>query len=365
MMTFYRVVFLCRLQAFYNIFLYFQSQFLTRLCLIIRYAEQSGLRYINGECIRFRKNLHINTETLGIRINENLRQANRQNAKVQEDRAKTDTIASTDIRKMKRSSMDVLCRLIAIVNQYQNTDDQIQALDMGADKQRLMNLLNEMNRVNESLCACHGDFETLKLIYSKCLMKTLDLPIETERNRKMNELASSSNAEQNGTSNANVENPVDEECKEYFAMRDNKDDGDSDSDNENGRSITAKWYDELDNVDVKLARSFFAPVLKQLKTKIDPIKEEMKERELRYLLSKGFDRDEIINFDNIDSSPAHAHSNRSNSERVDDSTVDDTHIKAKPNRFDEMRALLEQKQQFQFLPLQNLPSACGSEDVLE
>lgn len=268
--------------------------------------------------------------------------------------------------------MDVLCRLIAIINQYQSTDDQIQILTENTNKQQLMDILNEMNRVNESLCACQEDFKTLKLIYTKCLMKKIDLPIEVEQNPTKNESVPS-NDELNTQSGLSDKNHLEEENREYFAMRDMKNEAESDSDdddNQNGRSTKCKWYDELDNIDVKVARSFFAPVLKQLKTKIDPIKEEMKEREMKYLLSKGIDREKIIEFDKNDEAPDQEHNNGgSDSESEGDSESEDIHIKSKAkhqaNRYNEMRAFLEQKQQIQFLPLGNLPPLSGSEDVIE
>lgn len=342
--------------------------------MIVCYVQQSGFRYLNEESIRLRINLRTNTEQLGIWLNENVRQKKRPDANWQEKHAKNDTIVSTDIFKIKRSSMDVLCRLIAIVNQYQSTDDQIQMLNESTNKQQLMDILNEMNRVNESLCACQEDCETLKLIYTKCLVKKFDLPIEVEQNSTPNEPVPSID-ELNTSSDSNDKNHLEDENREYFAMRDIKneeEESDSDDDdNQNGRSTTHKWYDELDNIDMKVTRSFFAPVLKQLKNKIDPIKEEMKEREMNYLLSRGIDREKIIEFDKNDDTPDQEHNNGgSDSGSEEDSASGEIHIKAKTkphaNRYNEMRAFLEQKQQIQFLPLGgNLPPLSGSEDVIE
>lgn len=359
------------LQAFYNIFLYFQSQFLTRLCLIVCYVQQSGLSYLNKESVQLQTNLRTHTKQLGIWLNENVRPKKKPDENWQRKHAKSDAVVSTDIVKIKRSSMDVLCRLIAIVNQYQNTDDQIQLLNEHTNKQHLMEILNEMQRVNESLCACQEDFETLKLIYTKCLTKTNDLPIDVEQNQIQNESASTVD-DLKPPLDPNDKNPnLDDENREYFAMRDIKNDEDSDSDdeNQNARSTKIKWYDELDNIDVKVTRSFFAPVLKQLKTKIDPIKEEMKEREMKYLLSKGIDREKIIEFDkNVDTPDQGSHTSDSDGSDSDSQNGDHNKAKTKQptNRYNEMRAFLEQKQQIQFLPLGcNLPPLSGSEDVIE
>lgn len=331
---------------------------------------------MNDGSIRLRKNLRTNIEQL----NENVCQQKRpSDANWQEkQRIKSgDTIVSTDIVKIKRSSMDVLCRLIAIVNRYQSTDDQIQVLNESTNKQQLMNILNEMKRVNESLSACQADFETLKLIYTKCLIKTNDLPNAVEPNTTATE-PPPSNDDKNMPSGLNEKNHLEEESGEYFAMRDikNEEDTDSDADDNPTNRPSTKWYDELDNIDVKVTRSFFAPVLKQLKTKIDPIKEEMREREMKFLLSKGVDREKILEFDknnDRDDTSAEERSMGSDSESDDNdgSASGEIHNKSKTkskyqaNRYDEMRTFLEQKQQIQFLPLGNLPPLAGAEDVLE
>lgn len=324
---------------------------------------------MNDASAQLQRNLRTSIEQL----NENVRQKKKvpdENWQAKQRAKSGDAIVTTDIFKIKRSSMDVLCRLTAIVNQYQNTDDHIQMLDESTDKQQLIGILNEMNRVNESLGACQTDFDTLKLIYTKCLMKTNDLPNELEPKTEL----TPSIDEQNVSSSLNDdENHLEEDSREYFAMRDIKNDADSDSDaDDNQNRRTSKWYDELDNIDVKVTRSFFAPVLKQLKTKIDPINAEMKEREMKFLLSKGIDRAKILEFDknnddNNDDMPVQERSDCSDS----DSASDEIRIKPKAkskyqaNRYDEMRSLLEQKQQIQFLPLGNLPPPSGEEDVIE
>lgn len=327
---------------------------------------------MNDASTQLRKNLRTNIEQL----NENVRQKKKVPDEIwqSKQRAKSgDAIVSTDIFKIKRSSMDVLCRLIAIVNQYQNTDDHIQMLDESTNKHQLIGILNEMKRVNESLAACQTDFDTLKLIYTKCLMKTNDLPNELEPNGTKTEPMASVD-EQNISSSLNDDkNHLEEDSREYFAMRDIKNDVDSDSDaDDNQNRCTTKWYEEMDNIDMKVTRSFFAPVLKQLKTKIDPIHVEMKEREMKFLLSKGVDRAKILEFDknnddNNDDTTAQERGHCSDS----DSSCDEIHIKPKAkskyqaNRYNEMRSLLEQKQQIQFLPLGNLPPPSGAEDVIE
>lgn len=319
---------------------------------------------MNSKNSGFRTNLKLETDKLSIWLDESVQPltGNKSNAH-RLDRIKdgvNEDVDSIDLMKMKRSSMDILCRLIAITNHYQSTDQNIQSLDnsqMNEDK--MLNISNEMQRIKESMVACQDDFNTLQLIYNKWVGRKFHLPIE-----RVTEKAEQPTNVTNDSKQQDHENDaIEDENEEYFAMRDNKISEDSESESEvDGKSNKISWYSELDNIDMKVTRSFFAPVLKQLKTKIDPIKSEMKERELKFLMSKGIDREKIMDFDRNEDhdiyksdSDSDANSNASNKIRS----------KSRSNRFDEMRSFLEQKQPISFLPLAHLPLPSSSEDVLE
>lgn len=141
--------------------------------------------------------------------------------------------------------------------------------------------------------------------------------------------------------------------KEYFGIRGSCEDIEGDVgvvDNKNGVN---SWQDDLNSIDMKMTRLSFAPVLRQLKCKIDPIKSEMKERELKFLMSKGIDRAKIIDFD-----------------QDEDSQSDDmcSQIKSKTthshDRYTETRSFLQQKQPI-LIPFANLPPPSNSEEILE
>lgn len=322
---------------------------------------------MNGENARWRKNLKLNTDKLSIWLDESMQAITSNKSDLHRlDSIKgsiNEDVDSIDLMKMRRSSMDILCRLIAITNQYQSTDQSIQSLDNSQmNENEMLNISNEMQRVKESIVACQDDFKTLQLIYNKWVGRKFQLPVE-----RVTEIA-----EQpvNVTNDLKQDNETDaihieDESKEYFAMRDIKTNEDSESEGEvegERKPNKISWYSELDNIDMKVTRSFFAPVLKQLKTKIDPIKSEMKERELKFLMSKGIDREKIMEFDRNEDhdiyksdSDSDAESNASNKIRS----------KPRPNRFDEMRSFLEQKQPISFMPFAHLPLPSSSEDVLE
>lgn len=327
--------------------------------------RESGLSYLNKENVRLRTNLRTNIEALNIWLDESLQKMsaiNRTDAN-RVDSCNSDDSDVLDVVKMKRSSMDILSRLIAITNQYQCTDQRIQTLQMNMNKEKMLEISNEMNRVKKSIVACQDDFETLKLMYNKCLAKKFQLLIDQEIDQQK-PIAISAAADDPKLVADEIKS-TEEENKEYFAMRDIKNDGDSNSDDENDKTKRSKWTDELENIDMKVTRSFFAPVLKQLKTKIDPIKVEMKEREMKFLMSKGIERDKIIEFDkNLDETQHNIDSDTDSGSSSDD-LPNNSKPKIRPNRYDEMRAFLEQKQPIRFMPFGDLPPPSGTEEVLE
>lgn len=356
-------------QAFYNFFLYFQSQFLTRLCLILFYIRCDGLNYINDANVRFRKLLSKNTNNLSAWLNETVKQQ-QMATKIRTTSIDAMNTDSLDLVKMKRSSMDILCRLIAITNQYQNTDHFIQMLESNTKQAAMVDILNDMKRLNESIVACQDDFETLKLIYIKCLAKkfNLDVESESESEEQLKTIPAASELQEPKHEQSAIK---DDSSQEYFALRNIKNGEDSDTEDSNIESDNKRnrreWCDELDNIDMKVTRSFFAPVLKQLKTKIVPIKDEMKEREMKFLLSKGVDRQRILELHETEEDLLlyKRQNDRDENSGSESDSYDENKIKRQQHRYDEQRTFLEQKQPIRFMmPLANLPP-CGSEEVLE
>lgn len=342
---------------FYNIFLYFQSQYLTRLSLIIFYVRDYGLKYINTDMINLREQLCKNIDKLN--INDSLLQLSsksRSNVNRHKINDEEHSVDSTDVIKVKRSSMDILCRLSAITNQYENTDQRIQSLGIDINEEELLDIHSEMKRVYESISSCQNDINTLHLIYGKYIVMKVHSQIKaTDDQQNAVELPTTYE-----TISINKNERVEDESTEYFAMRDIMNDN-SDSEVENEKLERTKWTDDLENIDLKMTRSFFAPVLKQLKTKIDPIKMEMKEREMKFLMSKGIDRDQIMAFDDNGEDEDQNYNTSSDSGSVSN----ERELVQRRNRFVEMRCLLQQKDQIGFLPLGTLPKPSCSEDILE
>lgn len=268
------------------------------------------------------------------------------------------SVNCVDLAKMKRASMDICSRLLATLNRYEQIDGEIQLLQTGTleSKEQMLILLDHMKQINESLASSHEDYQRLILLFNKLLAQKHNLP--TIENAAEVDGEQCENADENVDKavDRNIDNTTYDENKEFFALKHIQD---ADSDDEQAIEQTRKHVnDELESYDVQVTRSFYAPVLKQLKNKIDPIKADMREREMKFLLAKGIDRDKILNFDSDDSSASDASGSSDFDQRKKRTNNQD--------RYAGMRALLENKQQFSFLPVTNLPTDFqSSEDILE
>lgn len=344
-----------------------------RLYLVTLFIREDGVKYLKETSSITRTKMAHQIENLTNWLNVDNRKIQWKN-KLEGIRNHIDDVSLVDLSKIKRSSMDILCRLLAIVNQYECTDKKVQLLESHCleQKDEMLSLLTEMNQIKESVAACQDDYDRLILIYNKLIAQKCNLPMEMQakENITQNDNSTKSDANMNidNENICNIDSDDDEINGDYFALRDIKDTENSDSydENQTGKLNRMSTDDELENYDLKVTRSFYAPVLKQLKTKIDPIKTDMKERELKFLMAKGVQREKIIDFDRDETNEDDKQSIDGDSDTDSESSFKMIKSTAKrSNRYDEMRSFLEQKQQIGFLPLANLPTNCGSEDVLE
>lgn len=342
--------FLFHLQNVYNIFLYFQSQFFFRLILLILNADDIGIKYLKTCQLSklIANNVHILLVALNVderklpsdRTVDKLRSANQ-----------TDS-DPVDLLNMKRSSMDIMSRLIAITNQYKRTDEIIQMFKMKriANSDDALKLLKQMHNNKQALATCEDDYQRLILIFSKLIankfkIKPKHLDIDEEKTKEFSDDAGEEKMVKN--------TPNETENMEFFAMRGIQNSDNSDSESMDGEKPSKlkrfRAEDGIDEFDLKITRSMFDPILKQLKDKIEPINTKMKERELKFLLAAGMDQETISEFNK-------------NYETPEASALDP--FAESSNRFDEMRSFLQQKQQVTFMQPFIPPTNCN-EDILE
>lgn len=339
-------------QTFYNVFLYLQSQYFLRFYLMIHFDRENGLKHLNKENIRFKNILKMHTDKLASWIDTNIPQRFEQN-KFDSLKAEGNNINNIDLLKMKKISMDVFCRLIAMTNKYQNIDKHIHLLEVNAQlrKDEMLKISLEISKIKGSIDDCRQDLETIELISNKYFAPTLPLNIESNGDSSETNSEHLSSITKTGSQKCNFE----DESQEYFGiyMCENSE---CESENTNGKYNLYSVDDDSDNIDLKVSQKCFAPVLKQLKSIINPIKTEMKERELKYFMSKGLDPEKIIKF------------NEDENDQISEHLMENPihyQLKSSTDRYDENRSFLKEKQQIMLMPLNVLPSSSRFEDILE
>lgn len=283
------------------------------------------------------------------------------------------TYYTVTLSKIKRSSLDLLSRLIALTKEYQSIDDAMQSITYNPEpskdqKNKLTDIASKMRQIQQSLSESQNDHLLLLLSYDAFLFKSFDVKSEKVFINKAEHPVKNENAEAEAHKDDESSTTISEN-NEYFAFRDSSeeyssDDEDDTGDQKSGRKKYNYLDDELENLDLKINKRYFAPVLKQLKTKIDPIKDEMNQRERKYLMSKGVDPEKITKFNRKQINADVTSSSHSDS----DSDISRPKVPRSKKNYDEMRSFLQQKQQFSLLPSSgdaSLPTITGSEEILE
>lgn len=347
-------------QMCYNIFLYFQSQFCLRLYLTLFFKPEYGLENLNDVCIRLPKSLQVNVEKMDSWLGPTQQEIY---VPKNSGQFKSEVNKDFELSKMKRTSTDILCCLIAIANKFQCIDVRIQSLERNSPmiKEEIMIFSKEIDEIQASIKSCHDDFKVLNLINNELFLQKFQRPKENDDT--VSEIITTNLS----SSSKRVEGieSIQEEDKEYFSIRDVSTCLDTCIDNDSyspsrvsrGQRSTLNYVDEIDINDVKRTRLSFAPVLKQLKLKIDPIKSQMKEREIAFLLSRGINRERIINFDKNEETQVHLPD-------PDGMNNSKSQSKCVNTRFEESRSFLQQKKFITIIPL-NIPRAFNQEDILE
>lgn len=308
--------------------------------------KRNGFKYLNNEMVCFRKNIKIHTEKLIPWLYTNLTQ--KPNAGTLENfRIEISNTNNPDLLHMKRFSTDVMCRLIAISNKYESIDERITSTgNTRLDKVDTFKISNEISILKDSLNAVIEDLEALKLINNKFYAQTLQLPMEVNENLSESDTLDWSKIP-NVKETKNFE--VEEESQEYFLFAQSE-----------SREDKYNMY-SLQEENREVTRSSFAPVLKQLKTIIKPIKTEMKERELKYLISKGLNCDKMIEFNkNEETSQVLVEP-----DILEEDALATSRSKSSKDLYSETRSFLQHKQPIMFIPMNNLPLLTSQEDILE
>lgn len=342
------------LQKFYRYFLYFQSQLLMRLCLSLWYNKDAGIDFINSNAFRITKDLKMYTEIImePMQFSSNDLDVQRQ----AELRKSLRPVQMVILKQLKSESLTLASRLFAIAKECHDIDNAIQVITVDmiestTPSTKLEPVLNSMKLIEHSLGSCFIDFQRLSLICNK----VRDINSSHTTSYSINETPITC---PNQIVNENVNHQqmkVDEnfpqQDSDFFAYRNPKNDEPlkfQSSTKEEQSSIDPD--EELIALDRIKTKKQFTTVLNQLKTVLDPIDNNIKEREKQYFLSKG------IHFTLGDSDS--------------DSDSDGSEVQASTSsqsKYNEMRTLLAGKNQLNLMPLYGplIKTPSSQEDILE
>lgn len=249
------------------------------------------------------------------------------------------TPSSQPAEILKTLSFNFTSKICAVANECKNLDEILQKIKIENNKKELHEIVQNFQTVEDALQGCQDEFQRIFISYHK-LLQDLEIPIKIESVKVV--------PEQNDKdlNESQINEP--EELKDDFFALDGTEDIESSS-----------KIDDILNIDTRITKTYFKPVLLQLKEKIDPISKSMKEKERKVLKSKGFETDLDEEVRNI---------NYGSNE--DDSSDDEMPKRRQTKKYDDVRSFLESKEQFSLwggggLPLGLPNKSFTEEDILE
>lgn len=215
------------------------------------------------------------------------------------------------VEMMQDTSTKLNARMIIVANQCYDLDSTLRQMINNEAKKNdnsstLLNISNHMNNIESTLTLCYEDFQHLMLVYNKYLNSQKGFKVSGAlENRNDAERLSMvrTNEEENMESILRVE--ISQNSSEtngpqqddfYAYMYDQRRElmtGQNDSQQPTPTNKATPESDLL-NFEKRLSKRRFKPVLKQLKDRIDPIREKMLEKEREILAAKGIDINEFV-----------------------------------------------------------------------
>lgn len=295
--------------------------------------------------------------------------------------AKAQQQQSGPIAVLQHSSLKLSARMVAVAGECQALDVTLQQLTAteAAHKNnttQLVAVANNMRGIENALAVCCDDFQRLMLVYNKFLHSQMDEQLDTPQTS-----SGKSKDDDFPESILRVEfsqNPSEpQKCDDFYAYMYDEQEAQQYEDEQQAPYPTPEK--ELLNFEKRITRGKFKPVLRQLKDRIDPIRQVMLEKEREVLTAKGINVDELFGKmeqmeqqqqDNRVSDVAARHSDYDGSNDSDESDSADEAFKRRSKQikerdnFAEMRQFLAQKQAVNLFNLPPPPSAVP-EELLE
>lgn len=188
---------------------------------------------------------------------------------------------SKDLLQIRSSTTDFTLKTLSLLLHLKNFQEIIaQATSNNQNKKELNDALNSLENIGSQLSLCSDEQTRLLILIKKFLNKDFE-EIKVAEKEIMNEVPEKSLKI--------IDDVIQPQKDEFFYvdpqrenLMDEKDDGEQECE---------KKFEDLDEEDlqIKLTKKHFKPVLAQLRERIVPIDADMKEREKTVLRGKGIE----------------------------------------------------------------------------
>ncbi|KAM7359703.1 diamond [Cochliomyia hominivorax] len=377
------------IKDFHNIFAYVQSQFLLRLALTI--STKPSLSKLHPElekldCLIRQLVLEEENHFKNLAIELNKKKSLELEALNADKLVKT---RNDPIGVLQDSSLKLSACMVAVAGECQALDITLQRLTETENEKRdntkhLVEVANNMRSIENALSVCFDDFQRLMLVYNKFLNSKLDLK-DTHSEKSDNKSQVTDDEFPESFLRVEIsQNPNDVEKRDdFYAYMFDEQQAKAERE-QLAKEERKRHNEELEilNFEKRITKGKFRPVLKQLKDRIDPIRQVMLEKEREVLAAKGINVDELFakedDEDDDDDEDKEHDSTVVFKEAFDDSDASEgsadlefekrtKKLKERDN-FAEMRNFLAQKQNINLFKLEAPPTASnalGEEDILE
>ncbi|XP_063708544.1 uncharacterized protein LOC134837136 [Culicoides brevitarsis] len=348
------------IKEFLNLFLLVQSQYLMRLGLIVATGD------CDADFIKYNtRNLSplIDEQTNNCLYNFDLimfvaspEQENHSFKHLDKNRE-----LPMDLLRAKSYSMTFVPKLLAVTHECVRLDALLNTLinkydNKDPEQDDLHELVPVMNQIDSELVMCQDEFQRFFITFQKFLNL---IPEEKLVEKKILEDSDEKSVERVEHDYRKVGETAFGYHDDFFAL-----DGFEDEDDEGAtKDKNSNLNQDDDQINRKIVKKTFKPVLKQLKTRIEPLANDMKEREKKVLTAKGIEVEDLNKTRDSERDSCSSLSEMSEDEEL----MAKKRTKKSSQKYNEMREFLEQKQQFNVFgfkppaPVQSMVQ----EDVIE
>lgn len=301
------------MQDFFNIFAYVQSQLILRLGLIVASNLNEGVGVLSNQLVVLAGKLSEEKNCCSKFLE--MIAGPQKNLKLYAVEQGVDNLEQKEMVKIKKMAQSFSAKILAVSLNCQYLDEELE------DKKNSENILSAMAVIDGELAVCKDEYKRLVISYQKLLN------IEVRAGKVDQETLDSALLP---TSVVRVIPTSDEPLQDDFFVLDG-----FEEDLEVERLTRA---DEIEEINSRIAKRYFKPVLRQLREKLEPIGEKMKERERKVLQAKGIEFQE----DEPDY-PATPGTPETSEDEGSDDEIQKKKIKSR-RKYDEFREFLEKKE---------------------